>query len=84
MSAQTQNAPAPTGRTKVYLRVKEFDRLTGARGWTTDLACAQEMKVHHTTVGRVRKGGRAGGEFIGAALEALRVPFEAIFERRAN
>lgn len=84
MSAHTDVAPAPSRAPEVWLRVGEFDRLTAAKGWGTDLAVARELGVSHTTVGRLRSGGQQpGGKFIAAALDKLNVPFDALFERRA-
>lgn len=80
MSAHTDVAPAP----EVWLRVTEFDRLTRAKGWPTDLAVARALGVSHTTVGRLRTGGQQpSSKFIAAALDKLGVPFDALFERRA-
>jgi transcriptional regulator with XRE-family HTH domain len=86
MTAHTDVAPAKGRAPEVWLRVGEFDRLTRAKGWYTDLAVAQVLGVSHTTVGRLRNiedPSQPSGRFIAAALDKLNVPFDAIFERRA-
>lgn len=84
MSAHTDVAAAQRRAPEVWLRVSEFDRLTAAKGWGTDLAVARELGVSHTTVGRLRGGGQQpSSKFIAAALDKLNVSFDALFERRS-
>jgi hypothetical protein len=72
----------PTQR--VLLKVEAFDRITGDRGLKSDNAKAKHLGVSHTTIGRLRAGGAAGGRFIALALDRLAVPFESIFERQGQ
>lgn len=91
MSTQAEQATEAEQAPDVFLRLDVFDRLTRERGWTNDLARARALGVSHTTVGRLRPDpGCAdspkspGGRFIGAALRALDVEFDVLFERRAS
>lgn len=71
-------------RQHVALKVAEFDQITTKAGLTSDYARARRIGCSHTTILRLRQGKPAGGKFIAAALEALNVKFEDIFERKAT
>lgn len=83
MSAQTSEATVTRRSPKYRLRVEEFDRLTIAKGWYTDVARARAIGVSHTTVGRMRKpNATAGDPFIRATLAKLEVEFDTLFFER--
>lgn len=63
------------------LNVQEFDRLTGLRGWTTDVQRAASMGMTSSTISRIRSGeNRPSSAFIDAALRVLGVEYSALFE----
>jgi len=72
------------------LRIDEFDRLTAARGWSTDTLRAEAIGVSKSTIHRLRRGAQKatdpdgsqpGARFIDLATAALGVPVEFLFER---
>ena len=82
-AAGTGVAEADT-RTSVLVRFDVFDALCKAKGLDLDIQRAAALGIHHTHLGRIRKGkARVGGKFIAATLDLLNVPFEVVFERRA-
>jgi transcriptional regulator with XRE-family HTH domain len=54
------------------LRLEEFDRLTGRRGWTTDAERSRQLGVSQATLTNLRKGKvNPGAKFIAACLEVF-------------
>jgi len=88
MCVITHAAPegaAETGtRAVVRVRFDAFDALCNAKNLTLDIQRAGALGIHHTHLGRIRKGqAQVGGKFIAATLDLLNVPFEVVFERRS-
>lgn len=80
-AARDEVAEAGT-RAVVRVRFDVFDALCNAKGLTLDIQRAGALGIHHTHLGRIRKGNaRAGGKFIASTLELLNVPFEVVFYR---
>lgn len=82
-AAGTEAAEADT-RAAVRVRFDVFDALCNAKGLELDIQRAGALGIHHTHLGRIRKGkAQVGGKFIAATLDLLNVPFEVVFERRS-
>lgn len=70
---------------RVWLRVDEFDRLTTARGWTTDAERARQIGVTQVAIHYLRAHKRAAGsKVIHKMLTALQAPYASLFEAEAG
>jgi len=82
VKTRTESPTEDAAASVVRVRFDQFDRLCDAKGWANDFARSRALGISHTHLSRVRSGHvGVGGKFIGAALAALGVPFEAVFER---
>lgn len=66
---------------RVMLRVEEFDRLTSARGWTTDVERARQIGITQAALSYLRAHKRAAGaKVIHKMLTAIQAPYASLFE----
>lgn len=69
----------------LILRIAEFDRLTGIRGWHTDAERARAIGVHPSQMSRIRAGGTPGQKFIeGCRAIWGSAGYDVLFERPAD
>jgi len=68
------------------LRLDEFDRLTGDKGWTTDAERARRLGVSDRLVSHLRVGRTEPGlKFVDACIRAFGPgAYDVLFERAAE
>lgn len=76
MNSRTTGAP----RFTIHIKAERLAAAFAARGWENDFQAAQDLGVAHTTIGRLRAGGRPGERLIAAVLGHLGLTFEELFE----
>jgi len=70
----------PASQKVVKLKLAEFDAITAAKGWDTDVKRCQKLKISQPKMSQIRKRPIVGAAVIHKIMAGIDVPYLRLFE----